>query len=533
MLKMKQLIKLHLRENLQQADKYYFNNGKLAPEVREKILSITHGDVYTKLLADLYFYYNRGESNTQYDTNVYKLMTDFYNNIKNYNKGILPIQGNIMDYSIDKNDPWHITNLYSILDWRQMGVKALGKLPSVVIRNIKEIRNPIDSKYDMEKIGRNLRKLSDLINEMNLSEEKKGEIIGKIASSKETLETMVEIAQHFYDSLLQIEDTDIDEVLYEIGEQNAVLKQNKNNIVVVKIKDEEAAQALSCGTTWCFARPNSTEFWEEYAQMGYLYYIYDFNKEQTDALFLMTMIPSTYQVYAGTNIPVESLDIEDGMSYLASIGVNTGIFDKDYEKAMRPKKEKIKGDPNQLQFAFEGKHLIKLRLRENLEGQKIRLFHRVSNKKQNSLPELVRSVFTNGLIPYDNGEIGSVIWFSDTFGDYAQNGVFVMAYDLNPRDNKFEVHYDGHNGYGNKQIPFNELVVIKVPIINIHGTYFSNLDVIRYINDSNMTPETFNNISGEVTIFKDLFELYIQPNIKITNFMGQIDTNKIKVVNIL
>ncbi len=364
---MNEFIKNILRENIQQADKVYFNDGKLAPEVREKILTITHGDVYTKLLTDLYFYYNRGESNTQYDANVYKLMSEFYNNIKTYNKGILPVQGNIMDYSIDKNDPWHITNLYSMLDWRQIGIKALDKLPSVVIRNIKEIRIPTDSRYNMEAISRNLRTLSDLINEMDLREEKKNDLIGKIASSKETLESMVEIAQHFYDSLLQIEDTDIDEVLYEIGEQNAVLKQNKNNVLVVKIKDEAAAQALSCGTTWCFARPNSTEFWDDYAQMGYLYYIYDFNKEMTDALFLMTMIPSTYEVYAGTNVSLETLGIDDGMNYLESIGVNTQIFAKDYEKATKPKKEKIKGDPNQLQFAFETKNYIQKLLRENLQ----------------------------------------------------------------------------------------------------------------------------------------------------------------------
>ncbi len=180
------------------------------------------------------------------------------------------------------------------------------------------------------------------------------------------------------------------------------------------------------------------------------------------------------------------------------------------------------------------KLLIKQLLRENLVKQEtIRLYHRVSNKKQNNLPELVKSVVNQGLIPYDNGEIGPVIWFSDSFDDYAKNGVFVMAYDLNQSDNKFEIHYDGHNGYGNKQIPFNELIVVKIPVINIHGTYFSNLDVIRYVNESNMTPESFNNISGDVTIFADVFEKYVQPNIKISNFMNQIDGNKIEIINML
>ena len=49
---MKDLIKLLLRENLQQADKLYFNSGRLTPEDKQMILSITHGDAYTRLLSD-------------------------------------------------------------------------------------------------------------------------------------------------------------------------------------------------------------------------------------------------------------------------------------------------------------------------------------------------------------------------------------------------------------------------------------------------------------------------------------------------
>ena len=52
---MKGLIKQLLRENLQLADKVYFNSGKLSPRVREIITHITNGDPYTKILTDIYY----------------------------------------------------------------------------------------------------------------------------------------------------------------------------------------------------------------------------------------------------------------------------------------------------------------------------------------------------------------------------------------------------------------------------------------------------------------------------------------------
>ena len=44
----------------------------------------------------------------------------------------------------------------------------------------------------------------------------------------------------------------------------------------------------------------------------------------------------------------------------------------------------------------------------------IRLYHRIIGSKTNlDIPELIKSVYQNGLIPYDSGERGKVIWFSD------------------------------------------------------------------------------------------------------------------------
>ena len=51
----KSFIQQILRENLQQADKFYFKTGKLSEKARQIILMITNGDPYTKLVTDMYY----------------------------------------------------------------------------------------------------------------------------------------------------------------------------------------------------------------------------------------------------------------------------------------------------------------------------------------------------------------------------------------------------------------------------------------------------------------------------------------------
>jgi hypothetical protein len=46
--------KTFIFENIQQAEKYYFNNGKITGEHKDKILEITNGDNYTKMICDMY-----------------------------------------------------------------------------------------------------------------------------------------------------------------------------------------------------------------------------------------------------------------------------------------------------------------------------------------------------------------------------------------------------------------------------------------------------------------------------------------------
>lgn len=169
----------------------------------------------------------------------------------------------------------------------------------------------------------------------------------------------------------------------------------------------------------------------------------------------------------------------------------------------------------------------------------IRLYHRIGNKRGYTIPELIRSVIKDGLVPHDNGEVGAATWFSSNIKDYGDNGQFVVAldFDLSTNgyaNNKYELSYDGQtNAYAYKNIQFEDLVVIKIPVID--GRHLiSSLEMIEY--STWYTPELMNDpksgSSGE-TLYVDIFNKYVQPYINIPNYAGQLDPNRVKLINVM
>ena len=168
----------------------------------------------------------------------------------------------------------------------------------------------------------------------------------------------------------------------------------------------------------------------------------------------------------------------------------------------------------------------------------VRLYHRVGWKQSKSYPDLIRSVMQNGLVPYDGGEIGEVIWLSNNYRDYGENGKFVVALDFDTAtngitNNKYEIVYEGGNAYAHQPIPFADLVVVKIPVAVLRDNHvITNVDAIEHINDDKfLTPEAINNGSIDITIFADVFNTYVQPNIDIDDFISKLD-DKTKLINI-
>ena len=183
------------------------------------------------------------------------------------------------------------------------------------------------------------------------------------------------------------------------------------------------------------------------------------------------------------------------------------------------------------------KNLIKQLLRENLDDNGIvRLYHRISDKKISG-PDLIKSVFQHGLMLHNNGEVGDVIWFSDNYNDYAKNADFVVGYDYDKSKGYEEnngITYGWNGAFGHESIPFNDLILIEVPVMLIGRNKQTNENLIRLINESNFTPDRFNKITTKpLIIYQDLFNMYVQPNIDYPNFLDGIDQTKIKLINVL
>jgi len=168
----------------------------------------------------------------------------------------------------------------------------------------------------------------------------------------------------------------------------------------------------------------------------------------------------------------------------------------------------------------------------------VRLYHRVGSHQENDILDRIRNVMKNGLIPYDSGEIGAVIWLSNNFNDYGDKGDFVVALDFDTAtngyaNNKYELLYEGSNAYAYKPIPPEDLIVIKIPAGRVAGQIIPNTEFDELVKDYGFTPERINNGEIErVTIYPDIFNKYVQPYINIPDFISKLDTDKVELINV-
>ena len=410
--------KLFLRENLQQADKLYFKSGKLTPQDRELVLSITNGDNYTRLVSDWLYHLTKIWKEDSNSVTVKKFLPDFYQYLKTYDKNVFPVAYNLEDYSALTNDNnKHILELFSCLKERQTTINELNKLPSIGRRNLTSlIRTPQNSEYGFKDISQKLALLNRNIQYLPKNSEKYDSILNKIFNSKNSLKDMVETAEHFVNAFNQYtEDISKEDIIEHLDYIDADLVQNSNNILVIKVNDSEAMQTIGCSSLWCFSRPNSEGFWDDYAGLGYVFVIFDFNRDTDDALFMMVLLPDTDTVYSSTNIPIEDVgeDIEYGYTHLKEIGVDLNKIEK-YSTAT----------------VNENKTVIKNILRENF----------VSETKQSPIvayhgspKRILKFVdeFVGGEEAAD--QEGPGIYFTSSFDNAGHYGEYVHKVTLTPR----------------------------------------------------------------------------------------------------
>lgn len=110
-----------------------------------------------------------------------------------------------------------------------------------------------------------------------------------------------------------------------------------------------------------------------------------------------------------------------------------------------------------------------------------RLYHSAGIHSWSPMEQVIKSICQSGLSvdsATDGDGIGKVIWFSDDFSDYAENGAFVVSIQLTGENRvKFGLGYDGHNGYAEKDIPIEALTIEVVPLFKSWFGFYTNKDI--------------------------------------------------------
>jgi len=307
----RKIVKSVLKENLQLADKFYFTPGKLSPEVRRIMVSekMTGGDVWTKLVTDIYMAYleqsdrqsemignhilSKDEKPEPYvrETDVLQVkewreIKELYGHLKTYNKNVFPIAG------FNINGVEDIWSLIRGLKQRATIIEELKKLPSVAIRNMKEdIRTPrsgnsMNSYRDQletflayySQLGNRKPELQSVIHRKMFKKGVDLDDLMDFVEEKENLLGGAAFDKNMVNNI--IEESDELEKIYEQG-----------SIVVVKVDGPYGIKEIGCNSLWCFTYGQGYDAnWSNYSYNDVVYVIIDFSEEPDSHEFMYVLI---------------------------------------------------------------------------------------------------------------------------------------------------------------------------------------------------------------------------------------------------
>jgi hypothetical protein len=275
-----------LTENVQLADKIYFNTGKLSPEDKQTVLSITNGDNYSKFIADALYYV---KEHSLYDNHARELRR-LYDQVKSYNKNVFPIKG------FNDINNVHIGEFLYSIEKREKIIELFKTLPSIATRNLKaEIRQERDGR-ELE----NYRNLTEyfishvsLIN--NRDEKTQNKILQKMFKNGVTMNALVDFAED-KQNLLGGEKVTKKEILKVVDENSNDMKIVYENgmIMVVRVESPQAIKNIGCTSLWCFTYgtgfDNAYRQWNNYSTNDTVYVVIDFGQPSDSADFMHVVI---------------------------------------------------------------------------------------------------------------------------------------------------------------------------------------------------------------------------------------------------
>ena len=391
-----------VNENLQLADKTYFTTGRLSTKVREIIIDkITGGDVWTKLICDIYFAkiqnYHQNENwalnylddkNAEVDRSEKKLENDimkvddwkkiklYYQQFKAYNKNVFPIS------ELNSNGVQDIWNLIRALDQRAIILEKIQKLPSVALRNMREdIRTP-RSGDEMNVYRDSLEYFLGYYSLLdNRDAELKKFVENKMFKSGVNIEQLVDFVTE-KENLLGGKKFDKD-IIKDIIENNVELEiiYEQENIMVVEVGGTYGIKDIGCNSLWCFSYSQGyTKEWSTYSYNDTVYIIIDFSEKSDSPDFMNVVIKPL--VWSPKNEDEEEINDDavfdmsntnrhDALQYIDSvIGLDkakkllTFYIEPEEEEEHDEEEEKEFVDPNQLSL-FEIRKKIRNIIKEN------------------------------------------------------------------------------------------------------------------------------------------------------------------------
>ena len=332
-----------LFENVQLADKVYFNTKKLSPEVKNLIISkITNGDNFTKIITDIYFEYLKQDPYTYENGNDIlkpeKLneLKSLYQNLKNYNKNLFPIKG------MDIFNPDNILEIIHSFLNREKIIKIFKRLPSIALRNMKEDVKKERTASELLSYFKDLEYFFANYSQIfNRDENMQKTIYQKIFKSNTTLEDIMQFvddkesflggAEFKKDDIKKMALDEEFEVIYEQG-----------NAMIIRVDSPDGIKAIGCNSLWCFTYGNGFDnayrMWSEYSYNDQVYVIVDFREESDSSDFMHVLIkPLTdedgeLQKYTEENEDEIPLYNMANQNYLNPYYVLKSLFGNNYEK---------------------------------------------------------------------------------------------------------------------------------------------------------------------------------------------------------
>jgi hypothetical protein len=286
---------LSLLENLQLADKFYFKSGKLSNEAKEQILQITNGDAYTKIIADIYYYFlkeNNSESkeNTTLNYNNIKELKEIYNSLKSYNKNVFPIAG------LNINSVSNVQNLIYSINERKAIIELLKKLPSIAIRNLKNDIRKERSSQELHKYKKDLEYFLSYYSALYNRDEKLRAVIDrKVFKSDATIEDLLQFIEDKNNLIGGAKFTkNMIRKLVEENPYDLEIVFEKGKIMIVDVTSPEGIKTIGCNSLWCFTYGKGFQEayrqWSSYSTNDHVYVIIDFGLESDSPEFMHVLI---------------------------------------------------------------------------------------------------------------------------------------------------------------------------------------------------------------------------------------------------